>query len=104
VPSAVLGVAAAGDVPEILQLIQQQDDVVGVHAERLGQLLLGRPVMVAQVAEGHHQPHVYSQQLLVAAAVDLLGQPRQQDHRAWIARPSLIAHNAQIIPRSNNHH
>ena len=101
--AAVLGVAPAGHVAQILQLVEQQHNVVGVHAERLGQLLLGRAVVVAQVAEGHHEAHVDAQELLGATAVDLLGQAREQDHRAEvgcveIGRVILLAHNALIIP------
>ena len=47
------GVAQAGDVAQVLELVEQQHDVVGVHAQRLGELLLGAAVVVAQVAERH---------------------------------------------------
>jgi hypothetical protein len=50
--------------------------------KHLGQLLLGAAVVVAHVAERDQQAQVHAQQLLVAAPVDLLGQPRQQDHRS----------------------
>jgi len=46
VPAAVLGVASADRVAPRLQLVQQQDNGVGIQQHRLAQLLLGRAQMV----------------------------------------------------------
>ncbi len=80
--AAIAGVAQARDIAELLDLVEQQHDVVGVHAEGLGELVLGAGVVVAHVAERDEMAQLHSQQLVAAAPVDLLGQAGQQDHRA----------------------
>ncbi len=42
----VAGVAQARGVAELLELVEQQHDVVGVHAEGVGEVLLGAVVVV----------------------------------------------------------
>ncbi len=42
----VAGIAQASAVAELLELVQEQDDVVGVHAEGVGEILLGAAVVV----------------------------------------------------------
>ena len=91
--AAVLGVAPARDVAELLELVEHEHDVVGVHAERLGELLLGAAVVVAHEAERHQQAQVHAEQLLVAAPVDLLCQAREQDHRAGCGLWALLRHD-----------
>ena len=50
VAAAVVRVAQAGDVAQLLELVEQQHDVVGVHAEGVREVLLGARVVVAHVA------------------------------------------------------
>ncbi len=99
VAPAVLGVAAADQVSALLQLVEQQHDVLGIHAQRVDELLLRRAVVVAQVAQRHEQAQVHAEQLGVAASHDLLGQPRQQDHRAGCVRIVLGRHVRTSIAR-----
>ena len=96
---AIGGVAATPDVPEILELVQYEDDVVCVDAENLRELLLWRAVVVAQVAQRDEQAQVHAEQLLAASLVDLLGQPGEENHRPRSAC-SLIPHNVASIPQS----
>ncbi|HEY6422964.1 MAG TPA: hypothetical protein VIY28_06890 [Pseudonocardiaceae bacterium] len=51
----VIGVAAAGDEPALLQVINQPDHGVAVDGQGVGELLLGLPIGCGQVAE---QPKV----------------------------------------------
>jgi hypothetical protein len=51
VPAAVCGIAAANDVAEILEFVEQDHDVTGVYAEHIVQLLLGSAVTFREVAE-----------------------------------------------------
>ncbi len=78
---AVGGVSTALDVPEILELIQNEDDVVCVDAENLRELLLRGAVVVVQVAESNEQTQMHAEQLLAASLIDLLRQPGQEHHR-----------------------
>jgi hypothetical protein len=49
--AAVLAIAAAGDQVAVLEVVQQADEAARVHAEALGQGLLARRTVVAQVGE-----------------------------------------------------
>ena len=92
VAAPILGIAPALDVALVLELVEQQHDHVGVGAEGVAQLLLGATPAVLEIAEGEHQLRRHAEQLLVAAAQDLLGQPRQQQHRAVNRRHRLVGH------------
>ncbi len=82
VATAIAGVAQARGVAQLLELVEQQNDVVGVHTERLGQLVLRAGIVVTHIAERDQVTQLHSQQLVAAAPVDLLGQPGEQHHRA----------------------
>ena len=81
VAAAVVGIAQARHIAELLELVEQQHDVVGVHAEGVGEVLLGARVVVSHVRERDEVAELHPQQLLVAAPVELLGQAREQNHR-----------------------
>ena len=98
--AAVIGVSQPGHVAQILELVQQQHDVVGVHAEGVREGLLRALVVIADVGERHEVAQVHAQQLLVATAVELLGQARHQHHRAWRTRP-LPSHVVKCIGHCN---
>src|ERR671936_287784 len=49
VAATVLGVPGALDQPVLLEAVEEDDAVVRVHHQRLGELLLGRPGALAQV-------------------------------------------------------
>jgi hypothetical protein len=90
VPPPIAGVAPPFDVAQLLELVEQQDAVVGVEPKGLAQLLLLQgPRGGAQVAEKHRLTHRDAEKLLRAALVDDLGQPQKhQDcpRRAVAAR------------------
>jgi hypothetical protein len=46
VTAAILGITAADEMAAVLELVEEEDDVLGVHAQRVDQLLLGRPVVI----------------------------------------------------------
>jgi hypothetical protein len=74
VTAAVIGIAATDEVPVFLQLVEEQDDVLRVHAQSVDELLLGGPIVIAQVAEGHEEAQVHSEELWIRAPHHLLGQ------------------------------
>ena len=82
VAPAVVGITATDEVPRVLEVVEQQHDVVGVHAQRLHELVLRRAIVVAEVTQRHEQAEIHAEQVRTAAPDDLLGQPRQQRHRA----------------------
>jgi hypothetical protein len=84
-PAAIVRIAQARGVAQLLELVEQQHDVVGVHAERVREVLLGALVVVAHVCEGDEVAHVHAEQILVPAPVELLGQARAQHHRPGCA-------------------
>jgi len=86
-------VAATSHEPLLLELVEQQHDIVRIHAKRLGELLLRATIMIAHIAEGHQMAHVHAEQLFRAAPINLLGQTREQGHRARTACP-LSTHSA----------
>jgi hypothetical protein len=59
VPAAVCGVATANDVAEILELVEQEHDVAGVHAEHVVEFLLGSAVVLGEIAEREYSPQVH---------------------------------------------
>src|SRR5438309_4603505 len=78
VPTPVLGVAATDRVAARLELVEEQHDHVGVEQHPFAQLLLGRPRVVAQVAEHMELLELHAQLLLEAAPVEGLGDQRHQ--------------------------
>ena len=80
VAAPVLGITAADQVTAVLELVEEQDNVLGVHAEHVDQLLLRSAVVVAEVTERHEEPEVHPEQLGPAPAHHLLEQARDQKH------------------------
>lgn len=76
VTAAVLGVATTHDVAGVLELVEQQDDVLGIHAERVDELLLRDAVVISHVAEGHEQAQIHPEQVGTDPPHHLLGQTR----------------------------
>ena len=93
VAAAVLGIAATDEVSGVLELIEEQDDVLGVHAQCIDQLLLRRALVIAQVTEGHEEAQVHPKEVRIRAPHHLLGQSRQQDHRAGGTGAILVMHD-----------
>src|SRR5262249_18715379 len=69
-------------VAELLELVEEQDDVVGVHAEGVRERLLGAGIVIPDVRQRDEMAEVHTQKLLVTTTVELLGQTRHQHHRA----------------------
>ena len=55
VAPAIFGIAATNEVSAVLELVEQQHDVLGVHAQRLDELLLRGSVVIGEVAQRHEQ-------------------------------------------------
>ena len=82
VAAAILGVTATDEIAAVLELVEEQDDVLGVHAQRVDQLLLGRAIVIGEVTQGHEEAQIHPEEIGIRAPHHLLGQSRQQDHRA----------------------
>src|ERR1700733_10732339 len=106
-------VAPALEIAPLLELVEQQNAVVGVHPQVLAQLLLEGGPTPAQVAEQHELADRYAEQLLAAPFLNDLGQP--QEHHDGPGRrlyghfgsygiriiilTSMIVHDTVIITR-----
>jgi len=79
VATAVVGVAAALGPPGGLDVVEQQDAVVGVEHHRVAELALPDSGRVAQVVERHVLLEAHPEDVLGRAAVD---EPREagQEH------------------------
>ena len=86
VTAAVLGVTAAPSEVLGLELVEQKDEVVGVHVEDVAELLLGKPVALCQVGQNHEVAQPHAQQLLRSAPVHDLREPCQKHDRARLGR------------------
>src|ERR1700733_9410424 len=70
-------VAPALEIAPLLELVEQQNAVVGVHPQVLTQLLLEGGPAPAQVAEQHELADRYAEQILAAPLLNDLGQPQE---------------------------
>ena len=75
-------IAVSRDQANILETVEQDHAVVGVHHHRLRQLLLGRLPRFAQVDQGDELLDLDPDQLRDRAAVDDAREARQQVHRS----------------------
>ena len=58
VSTAVIGVAASGDISEILELVEQEYDIAGIHGQCIAQLLLRSTVVIVEIAQRDEQPEI----------------------------------------------
>ena len=84
----VVGVATPLDEPLVLEVVQQEDEVVGVEVQRLAELLLRGVPLVSEVVERDVLLEPDPEQLFARAAVDDAREPRQQHHRS--GRPRML--------------
>ena len=76
-----------------LELVQDQDDAVGVHEERALDLMLADPRVVADEAQRHVGLEAHPEQLLACAAVQRLVDLGQQRHEtAVMPLPAVFFH------------
>ena len=102
--AAVLGVAAALGPAGLLELVEQQDAVVGVQHQRLAEVLLARRGALVQVAEHQELAQPHAEQLLRARAVHGLGEVEDEGERAWAARHAPKGTTSDENPFHVDHH